>query len=86
MAKLDGLSKLCIHTMTTKPWSLAEAVDGFAKAGVPAITVWRQYLEPQGAKESGRMLRDSGLEVVSLCRGGFFPAATEADNAPLRMS
>ncbi len=27
------------------------------------------------------MLRDSGLKVVSLCRGGFFPAATEAERA-----
>lgn len=77
--EIKDLSKLCIHTMTTKPWSLAEAIEGFTKAGVPGITVWRQHLEPQGARESGRMLRDSGLEVVSLCRGGFFPATTEAD-------
>jgi sugar phosphate isomerase/epimerase len=37
------------------------------------------HLEPQGAKESGRMLRDSGLQVVSLARGGFFPAWTAED-------
>ena len=73
------LSRLCIHTMTTKPWSLAEAIAGFTRAGVPGITVWRMHLEPQGSKESGKMLRDSGLEVVSLCRGGFFPATTETD-------
>jgi len=65
--------------MTTKPWSLHEAIDGYAAAGVPGITVWRQHLEPTGAREAGRMLKDSGLEVVSLCRGGFFPAHTDAD-------
>jgi sugar phosphate isomerase/epimerase len=76
---ITDFSNLCIHTMTTKPWSLREAIDGFMAAGVPAITVWRQHIEPVGAEEAGRMLRDSGLTVVSLCRGGFFPAATEPD-------
>ncbi len=76
--KIQDFSKLCIHTMTTQPWSLRQAVDGFTKAGVPAITVWRQALEPLGAAESAKILSDSGLEVVSLCRGGFFPADTES--------
>lgn len=71
---LSDLSRLCMHTMTTKPWSLKEAVDGYARAGVPAITVWRQHLDPIGLAEAAVILRDSGLKVVSLCRGGFFPA------------
>ncbi len=81
---MDGLTdfkRLCVHTMTVKRWALAEAIEGFRAAGIPGITVWRQHLEPQGAKESGRMLRDSGIEVVSLCRGGFFPAQSAADRA-----
>lgn len=64
--------------MTTKPWSLREAIDGFVRAGVPAITVWRQHIEPVGMEEAGRMLRESELKVVSLCRGGFFPGVTHA--------
>lgn len=76
---LNDISRLCIHTMTTKPWSLAEAIEGYVGAGVPAITVWRQHLEPYGAAESGRMLRASGLAVASLARGGFFPAFEAAD-------
>ncbi len=64
--------------MTVKPWSLAECIEGFTKAGVPGITVWRQHLAPQGPEESGRMLRASGLNVVSLCRGGFFPGLDAA--------
>lgn len=78
---LSDLSKLCIHTMTTKPWPLAETIAGYTEAGVPAITVWRQHIEPQGVVESARMLRDSGLNVVSLCRGGFFPALSAGDRA-----
>ena len=76
---ISDLSRMCIHTMTTKPWSLAEAIDGYSKAGVPGITVWRQHLEPQGLTTSAAMLRDSGLNVVSLCRGGFFPAFSAGD-------
>ncbi len=80
-------SKLCLHTMTTKPWSLGEAIAGYEKAGVPGITVWRQHLEPYGAEEAGKMLRDSALQVVSLCRGGFFPADTaERRQAALEMN
>jgi len=78
-SELTGFSRLCLHTITTKPWSLAECIDGYAGAGVRGITVWRQALEPQGLDESARMLCDSGLEVVSLCRGGFFPAETQRD-------
>ena len=73
---LSDLSRLCIHTMTTKPWSLEEAIAGYTKAGVRGITVWRQHLEPYRLDEAAKMLRESGLEVVSLCRGGFFPAST----------
>lgn len=73
-----NLSRLCIHTMTTKPWSLREAIDGYVRAGVPGITVWRRHLDPLGAKEAAKMLRDAELTVVSLCRGGFFPAETHA--------
>ncbi|HPO16694.1 MAG TPA: sugar phosphate isomerase/epimerase family protein [Candidatus Hydrogenedentes bacterium] len=75
---ITDYSRLCIHTMTTKPWSLKEAADAYAKAGVAGITVWRQHLEPFGAKEAGTIMRDSGLKVVSLCRGGFFPATSSA--------
>lgn len=74
MAQLTDLSRLCVHTMTTKQWSLGEALERYAQAGVAGVTVWRQHLEPQGVAESARMLNDSPLTVVSLCRGGFFPA------------
>jgi sugar phosphate isomerase/epimerase len=70
------LSRLCIHTITTKPLGLADAVAAYRQAGVGGITVWRDALTPIGVKESAKVLAGSGLKVVSLCRGGFFPAAT----------
>ena len=79
MAKaLTDLSRLCVHTITTKPWPLEQAAQQFAKAGIGGITVWRDALSGRDIAAAGRMLRDLNLEVVSLCRGGFFPALTPA--------
>ena len=73
---LKDFSRLCVHTITTKPWSLEECVAGYQKAGIPAITIWRNALEPLGLAASAKLLKSSGLRITSLCRGGFFPAAT----------
>jgi sugar phosphate isomerase/epimerase len=71
---LTDFSRLCVHTITTKPWSIEEATYAYAPAGVKGITVWRQWLEGRDISKAGDALRAAGLEVVSLCRGGFFPA------------
>lgn len=66
------LSKLCIHTITTKPWKIEEAVKQYAAAGVKGITVWRDAIEGRSSKQTADLLRGHDLTVVSLCRGGFF--------------
>jgi sugar phosphate isomerase/epimerase len=70
---LTDLSQLCIHTITTKPWNIETAALNFSAAGVKGITVWRDALEGRNIKRTGQLLRDHGLQIVSLCRGGFFP-------------
>lgn len=80
-SKISDCSRLCIHTITTKPWGLDEAVRRYAAAGVKGITVWRQALEGRDLRVSGKMIREQGLSIVSLCRGGFFPAQAAADRA-----
>jgi sugar phosphate isomerase/epimerase len=75
-----SLDKLCIHTITTKPWNIETAAAKFA-AGVKGITVWRDTLAGRDIAKTGRMIRDHGLSVVSLCRGGFFPASTAEGRA-----
>jgi len=71
--QLTDLSGLCIHSITTKPWKIEEAAKNYAASGVKAITVWRDALDGRNIKQTGRMLDEYGLTVVSLCRGGFFP-------------
>lgn len=70
--QLTDFSKLCIHTITTKPWNIEEAARNYADSGVKGITVWRDALTDRNIKQTGQMLRDNDLSIVSLCRGGFF--------------
>ncbi len=76
---LTDFSRLCVHTITTKGWELEEAVERYAESGVSGITVWRQWLEGRDPAEAGDRIRAAGLKVVSLCRGGFYPAFEEKD-------
>ena len=75
------LSRLCLHTITTKPWVIEEAMDKYAEAGIAGITVWRQALAGRDIAKVGEQLRERNLEIVSLCRGGFFPAKTTKGRA-----
>lgn len=79
--KIEDLSKLCIHTITTKPWSIEEAAENYSRVGVKGISVWRQYLEGRNIAQTGEMLKSHGLEVVSLVRGGFFPSTSAEKRA-----
>ncbi|MBK8505423.1 MAG: sugar phosphate isomerase/epimerase [Saprospiraceae bacterium] len=71
---MSDLERLCIHTITTKPWSLPEALDEYSKAGVGGVSVWQNAIEPFGPTKASQILRDYPVEVVSYVRGGFFPA------------
>src|SRR5687768_3855243 len=75
---MTDLSRLCIHTITTKPWKIEEAAKNFSAAGVKGITVWRDALEGRNIRQTGEMLRNEGLEIISLCRGGFFASIYKA--------
>lgn len=72
---IKDLSRLCVHTMTTRPWRIEECVSNYSKSGIRGITVWRNVLENRNLDEVRNLLADNNMEVVSLARGGFFPSA-----------
>jgi sugar phosphate isomerase/epimerase len=76
---ITDLSKLCIHTITTRPWCLDDAIGHYAAAGVAGISVWRQAIEGLDPARAGRRIREAGMAVVSLVRGGFYPATEKKD-------
>lgn len=74
---IKDLSRLCLHTMTTRPWKIEECIRNYAAAGIHGITIWRNVLENNNLKTVKILLDDFGMNVVSLCRGGFFASVSE---------
>lgn len=68
-------SRLSINTATTKNITLADAVRLYADAGLQHIGVWRDRVAEAGLETSVRLIRGAGLQVSSLCRGGFLTAS-----------
>jgi sugar phosphate isomerase/epimerase len=77
--ELENFDRLCVHTMTTKPWSIEQIIENYQPAGVRGISVWRNVLEKREAAKIGEDIREAGMEVVALVRGGFFTGRTEAE-------
>ncbi|MGW0158280.1 sugar phosphate isomerase/epimerase family protein [Mycobacterium sp. NPDC003323] len=73
--------RLSLNTMTTKSWTLREAVEETAAAGLPAVGLWRDRVAEAGVDDAAKMVRDNGLRVSSLCRGGFLTGAQDGPAA-----
>ena len=78
-ASLPDPGRLSLNQKTTNNWSVREAAEGCIRAGLPWIGLWRDKVAETGLEESARIVREAGLRVSSLCRGGMFPAETAAE-------
>jgi len=76
-----GISRLSFNQITAERATLKEVVDACARHGVPYVAVWRHKLARVGLKAAACLLRDAGIRVSSVCRGGMFPAATREERA-----
>jgi sugar phosphate isomerase/epimerase len=70
---------LAVHTFTTKPWSIGECIEGYAKRGIGGISIWRETVEGEDLCGVAKQVRDAGLTGISLVRGGFFTGKTEKE-------
>lgn len=79
---LNDLSRCAVHTMTNKPWSLAQCCEHYADAGIGGISIWRNTVAPEeggvGLAEAVKIVQGSGLAVPAYVRGGFF-TSTDAN-------
>ena len=70
---------LSLNTATvSKQWNLRQMIEGCARHGISGISPWRDKLAELGVTEAARLIREHGLTVTGLCRGGMFPAADDA--------
>ncbi|MFF5794387.1 sugar phosphate isomerase/epimerase family protein [Paeniglutamicibacter sp. NPDC012692] len=67
-------SRLSLNSATTKKLTLPQAVDACVAAGIPAIGPWRDRVAEVGVENAARLIKEAGLRVSSLCRGGFLTA------------
>jgi sugar phosphate isomerase/epimerase len=73
------MARLSLNQATTERLSLREAVEGCARHDIRWIGPWRHKVAEIGTAAAARLIRDAGLRVSSLCRGGWFPASTSAE-------
>ena len=73
------LARLSLNLATTRvKWGALDAIEGCARAGIHWLAPWRDQLAAAGLENCVRAIRDAGLGVSSLCRGGMFPAPDRA--------
>ncbi len=73
----EGLSpdRLSLNTATLRPqWNLQQCVDGCLRYGFGGIAPWRDKIHEIGLDNAARIIRESGLRVSGLCRGGWYTA------------
>jgi len=65
--------KLALNTATVKlKWNLAQMIDGCVRHGIEGISPWRDQIAQMGLAQAKKSIRDNGLTVTGVCRGGFF--------------
>lgn len=72
----EGLARFSINQMTVKQLSLPELVSACTDLGVSGVGLWREPVKSYGLERTAKLVRDAGLRVTTLCRGGFL---TETD-------
>jgi sugar phosphate isomerase/epimerase len=73
--------ELSLNTATVrKQWNLAQMIDGCARHGIRGIAPWRDQVAAMGLQEAVSSIKQNGLTVTGVCRGGFFTAKDWRDD------
>ncbi|MEO7017698.1 MAG: sugar phosphate isomerase/epimerase family protein [Leifsonia sp.] len=73
------VNRFSLNQATIKLADLETAVRVTADAGIPAIGLWREPVQAHGLKRAAALVRNAGLRVSSLCRGGYFTMSDAAE-------
>ncbi|NBM20124.1 sugar phosphate isomerase/epimerase [Streptomyces sp. GC420] len=72
---MSDLARFSINQMTVRQLGLPELVTACADLGVPGVGLWREPVREYGVEAAAKLVREAGLTVTTLCRGGFLTAA-----------
>ena len=76
-----SLERFSINQMTVKQLSMPELVQECARLGIGNVGLWREPVQSYGLEATGKLVRDAGLTVTTLCRGGFLTAVDADERA-----
>jgi sugar phosphate isomerase/epimerase len=79
LADRVSLARLSLNQITADPCDTRTVIEACVRHEIEWISLWRHKVAELGVRETARLVRDAGLSVSSLCRGGFFAAATLAE-------
>jgi sugar phosphate isomerase/epimerase len=71
---VTGRERFSINQMTVKQLSMPELVAACRDLDIGNVGLWRDPVRSYGVEETAKLVRDAGLTVTTLCRGGFFTA------------
>ncbi|QKW38556.1 sugar phosphate isomerase/epimerase [Actinomadura sp. NAK00032] len=74
------MTRFSLNQWTTRHWPLPDLAEGCVAAGVTGVGLWREPIAEYGLARTGKLMRDHGLAVTSLCRGGFFQEPDALEN------
>ncbi len=76
-----NLDRFSVNQMTVKQLALPELIAHCVRLGIPGVGLWRAPVQEYGIEAAASLVRDAGLAVTTLCRGGFFTSdGWEEDN------
>ncbi|NUL07301.1 sugar phosphate isomerase/epimerase, partial [Streptomyces lunaelactis] len=78
---MTDLTRFSINQMTVKQLTLPELVEACGELGIPGVGLWREPVRAYGVEAAAKLVREAGLAVTSLCRGGFLTAIDTAERA-----
>ncbi|WP_174532288.1 sugar phosphate isomerase/epimerase family protein [Streptomyces ambofaciens] len=67
--------------MTVKQLTLPELTAACRDLGVGNVGLWREPVQAYGVEAAAKLVRDAGLTVTTLCRGGFLTAIDADERA-----
>ncbi|MGW0295570.1 sugar phosphate isomerase/epimerase family protein [Streptomyces anthocyanicus] len=76
-----GPTRFSINQMTVKQLSLPELTAACRELGIGNVGLWREPVQAYGVEAAAKLVRDAGLTVTTLCRGGFLTALDPGERA-----
>ena len=71
MTTNPGLDRFSVNQMTVRQLTLPDLAGACVRLGIGRVGLWREPVRAFGLARTAGLVREAGLTVTTLCRGGF---------------